>query len=133
MSKQDPSDKMQSLWLKVFNNSKVNGAEYREDRLPSQSWLWPTDTFLQRRLRQVRANGADEPVIVAQNPTLRQTASRNEGATPQIASQSAAAKRAVDNATRPERNGNPPKGCGTVIEWEDIDERLNWFARPNHN
>ncbi len=133
MSKQDAGAKMQSLWLKVFNNSKVNGSEYREDRLPSQPWLWPTDTFLQRRLREVRANAANEPVILAQNPTLRQTASRYDGAAPQIASQSATAKRPVDNATRTEGNGNPSRERGMVIEWEDIDERLNWFARPNNN
>jgi len=133
MSKQDSSAKMQSLWLNVFHNSKVNGAEYREDRLPSQPWSWPTDTFLQRRLREVRANGTDELVIVAQNPTLRQTVSKNEGAAAQTASPSTAANRPVDNATRPESNCNPLKEHGMVIEWEDIDERLNWFARPNNN
>lgn len=128
MSKQDHSEKMQSFWLNVFHNSKVNGAEYREDHLPSQTWTRPTETYLQRRLREVRANGADEPVIVAQNPTLRQASPRDVDAV----AQSAAAKRPVDNATRPETNGKPRKDKGLVIEWDDIDERLTWFARPNN-
>ncbi len=129
MSKQDHSDKMHSFWLNVFHNSKVNGAEYREDHLPSQTWSWPSDTYLQRRLKEVRANGADEPVILAQNPTLGQTGQiQMDGR-----SRSSGAKQPVDNATRPETNGKPQKDKGLVIEWDDIDERLAWFARPNNN
>ncbi|HSQ13488.1 MAG TPA: hypothetical protein VLM90_10725, partial [Candidatus Deferrimicrobium sp.] len=79
MGKPDHREKMRNFWLDVFSNSKANGAEYREDRLPSHTWSWPTDTYLQRRLRMVRAAAADEPVIVAQNPTLRQPAPREEG------------------------------------------------------
>jgi len=111
MSKQDHDEKMPSIWLNVFHNSKVNGAEYREDRLPSHPWSWPTDTYLQRRLRAVRAKTAGEPVIVAQNPTLRQSASRDEAAAPQRRSRSAT-RRPVDHANRPNGNRAMAKGKG---------------------
>jgi hypothetical protein len=45
-----------SFWLRVFYNSKVNGAPYAGDKLPANNWSWPTDTYLQRRLRQVRSD-----------------------------------------------------------------------------
>ena len=130
MSKSDHSEKMRSFWLEVFSNSKVNGAEYREDRLPSHTWSWPTDTYLQRRLRELRTAATDEPVIVAQNPTLRQPASRDDAMAAQTQSPSATRKPA-DNANRPNRETVKQKGL--VIEWEDIDERLSWFARPSNN
>jgi len=134
MSKQDHREKMQGFWLNVFHNSKVNGAEYREDKLPSHTWSWPTDTYLQRRLREVRANAADEPVIVAQNPTLPRPSLREVDAVPQAAVQRVpVAKRPVDNATRPDSKGKPEKEKGLVIEWDDIDERLAWLARPSNN
>jgi len=134
MSKQDHSEKMQSFWLNVFNNSKVNGAEYREDNLPSHTWSWPSDTYLQRRLREVRANAPDEPVIVAQNPTLPRPTLKEVDAVPQAVSQrSTIARRPVDNATRAESNGKAENEKGLVIEWDDIDERWAWFARPSNN
>lgn len=43
-----------SFWQLVFSQSKVNGAAYRGEQLQGQVWNWPTDTFLQRRLQQVR-------------------------------------------------------------------------------
>lgn len=121
MAKQDDGGKPQSYWLNVFHNSKVNGAEYREDHLPSQTWTWPTDPYLQRRLKEVRANSIDEPVIVAQNSTLRE-AGQNQ---PDGRARAGAAKQPVDNAKRKEK--------GLVVEWDDIDDRLTWFARPNNN
>lgn len=130
MGKSDHSEKMRSLWLEVFSNSKVNGAEYREDRLPSHTWSWPTDTYLQRRLRELRATATDEPVIVAHNPTLRQPAPRDGGMAPQPKNPRAK-RRPADNANRP--TGETAKQKGLVIEWEDIDERLSWFARPSNN
>jgi hypothetical protein len=130
MSKPDHTEKMRSFWLDVFSNSKVNGAEYREDRLPSHTWSWPTDTYLQRRLRQLRTAGTDEPVIVAQNPTLRQPAPREREVALQPQSLDAKRKPA-DNANRPNRETAKQKGL--VIEWEVIDERLSWFARPSNN
>ncbi|MGZ8452220.1 MAG: hypothetical protein ACXWZE_08990, partial [Candidatus Binatia bacterium] len=49
-----------SLWLQVFNNSKVNGAPYLGDDLPAHRWTWPTDTYMRRRLRSLHAHGGDE-------------------------------------------------------------------------
>jgi hypothetical protein len=43
-----------NFWQVVFNQSKVNGAEYFGDRLPSHSWEWPKDTFLQKRLNELK-------------------------------------------------------------------------------
>ena len=123
---------MQSVWLNIFHNSKVNGADYREDRLPLHRWSWPTDTYLQRRLRVVRVKAVDEPVIVAQNPTLRQSTPWDEVAAPQRQDHSAT-RRLVDNANRPNSNRAMAKEKGLVIEWDNIDERLAWFARPNNN
>lgn len=55
-------DARATSWLQVFNNSKVNGAPYEGEKLPAQLWCWPTDTYLQRRLREVRAqDGEAEP------------------------------------------------------------------------
>ena len=130
MGKPDHSEKMRSFWLDVFSNSKVNGAAYREDHLPLRTWSWPTDTYLQRRLRMVRAAATDEPVIVVQNPTLCQPVSRDDEVTPQPQSRSAT-RRPADNADRPNREEAQQKGL--VMEWEDIDERLSWFARPSNN
>lgn len=130
MAKSDEREKMPSFWLNVFTNSKVNGAEYREDKLPLHTWSWPTDTFLQRRLRTVRAHAADERVIVAQNPTLRQPAAREDASVPQRQN-SRAPRRPVDNANRP--TYHPAHENGRGIEWDNPDERLNWLARPSKN
>ncbi len=43
-----------SYWQLVFSQSKVNGATYSGEQLQGYVWNWPTDTFLQRRLRQIR-------------------------------------------------------------------------------
>ena len=43
-----------SYWQLVFNQSRVNGAEYFGDRLPCNSWDWPKDTFLQKRLSELK-------------------------------------------------------------------------------
>jgi hypothetical protein len=43
-----------SFWQLVFTQSKVNGARYIGEQLPGSNWDWPKDTFLQRRLRQVK-------------------------------------------------------------------------------
>jgi hypothetical protein len=49
-----------SFWLQVFSNSKVNGAAYWGDKLPANNWSWPTDTYLQKRLREVRERVVEE-------------------------------------------------------------------------
>ena len=33
------------FWLRVFSNSKVNGAPYWGDNLPAYQWAWPTGTI----------------------------------------------------------------------------------------
>ena len=43
-----------SFWQLVFTQSKVNGAAYEGEQLPGTNWKWPKDTFLQRRLREMR-------------------------------------------------------------------------------
>lgn len=43
-----------SMWQQIFLQSKANGAPYHGDQLPAWEWKWPKDTFLQRRLRELR-------------------------------------------------------------------------------
>jgi hypothetical protein len=43
-----------SFWQSVFLQSKVNGAPYRGEQLPLRPWNWPTNTYLQRRLKLAR-------------------------------------------------------------------------------
>jgi hypothetical protein len=43
-----------SFWQLVFAQSKANGGLYMGEELPGRNWHWPKDTYLQRRLRQVR-------------------------------------------------------------------------------
>ena len=48
-----------SLWRKIFSNSRANGAPYFGDYLPAHLWSWPSGTYLQRRLREVRENDGE--------------------------------------------------------------------------
>jgi len=43
-----------SYWQLVFLQSKVNGATYNGEELPGRNWVWPKDTYLQRRLKTHR-------------------------------------------------------------------------------
>jgi hypothetical protein len=49
-----------SFWQQVFSQSIINGAPYKGDQLPGRNWNWPKDTYLQRRLREVRWCQASE-------------------------------------------------------------------------
>jgi hypothetical protein len=49
-----------NYWQLVFTQSRVNGAEYFGDRLPCNSWDWPKNTFLQRRLNELKRRRWDE-------------------------------------------------------------------------
>jgi hypothetical protein len=49
-----------SFWQLVFLHSKVNGAPYEGENLAGHSWKWPKDTFLQRRLKEIRWNRCAE-------------------------------------------------------------------------
>ena len=60
---------VQSFWQLVFGQSKVNGARYDGENLTTSPWLWPTNTYLQRR-RQLLKNsqafdqsGQDEAAV----------------------------------------------------------------------
>ncbi len=43
-----------SFWQAVFLESKVNGASYYGDILPSHAWSWPKKTYLQLRLQTLK-------------------------------------------------------------------------------
>ena len=43
-----------SFWQLVFLQSKVNGAQYTGEWLSLRSWQWPENTYLQRRLKDLR-------------------------------------------------------------------------------
>jgi hypothetical protein len=45
-----------SRWQRVFSQSKVNGAYYDGEKLPTLPWHWPQDTFLQRRRRFLKSS-----------------------------------------------------------------------------
>ena len=49
-----------NYWQLVFTQSRVNGAEYFGDRLPCNSWDWPKNTFLQKRLNELKKRRWDE-------------------------------------------------------------------------
>jgi hypothetical protein len=59
-----------SFWLRVFSNSKVNGAPYWGDDLPAYPWAWPTGTYMQQRLRTVRAGTGDIDLRIAPNEAV---------------------------------------------------------------
>jgi hypothetical protein len=45
-----------SRWQMVFSQSKVNGASYDGEKLPTLPWHWPKDTFLQRRRQLLKSS-----------------------------------------------------------------------------
>jgi hypothetical protein len=65
-----------NFWQLVFNQSKVNGAEYFGDRLPSHSWHWPKDTFLQRRLDELKKR---RPRIAQEHSVVERASSACSG------------------------------------------------------
>ena len=46
--------KKPSYWQMVFLQSKANGTNYSEDDLPGGNWVWPKETYLQRRLESMK-------------------------------------------------------------------------------
>ena len=54
MEQTDSENFKPSYWQLVFSQSKANGAPYHGELLPGRNWDWPKDTYLQRRLQQVR-------------------------------------------------------------------------------
>ena len=45
-----------STWQLIFLQSKANSALYDEDRLPTQNWAWPQETWFQKRRDYLREN-----------------------------------------------------------------------------
>jgi hypothetical protein len=43
-----------TTWQRIFLQSKVNGAPYQEEE-QGFKWLWPKNTYLQRRLQYLRS------------------------------------------------------------------------------
>jgi hypothetical protein len=43
-----------TYWQLIFLQSKVNGTPDNTEALPVQSWDWPKDTYLQRRLHRIK-------------------------------------------------------------------------------
>jgi hypothetical protein len=43
-----------TAWEAIFTQSPVNHGHYADAELPQCNWQWPTRTWLQRRLEQVR-------------------------------------------------------------------------------
>ena len=65
MSQKEESMKSDSLvetsrWQLVFSQSKVNGAYYNGEQLPTLPWHWPKDTFLQRRRQLLKSSRPQE-------------------------------------------------------------------------
>jgi hypothetical protein len=54
MQEAEPKLKTPSYWQLIFLQSKVNGAPYKGEALPGQSWDWPKDTYFQRRLHLIK-------------------------------------------------------------------------------
>jgi hypothetical protein len=54
MQETEPQLKNPTYWQLIFLQSRVNGAPDNAEALPVQSWDWPKDTFLQRRLHRIK-------------------------------------------------------------------------------
>src|SRR5262249_32914534 len=55
-----------SSWQLMFLQSKVNDARYDGDRLVTQNWHWPKETWFQMRLRDLRKTYARTPKNLSQ-------------------------------------------------------------------
>jgi len=45
-----------TFWQLIFIQSKVNGGVYDGDRLLTQNWKWPNETWFQTRLCELRTS-----------------------------------------------------------------------------
>jgi len=62
MRKQAYDLKRPTTWQRIFLQSKVNGAPYREEQQNDFKWRWPEDTYLKRRLQYLRSfQSPDKP------------------------------------------------------------------------
>lgn len=122
MANLENNENSQSVWVNVFSNSRVNGAAYSEDELPLQTWSWPTDTFMQRRLRALRTNAIPEPVRQVQQPSQPQAAPQRDELSlhRQHANRS---QRKLEKSRRANRRVATAQESGPVTGWEGLEER----------
>jgi hypothetical protein len=52
--------KIMNQWEWIFRQSKVNDGLYDGDRLATQNWDWPSQTWFQERLEHFRAANAKQ-------------------------------------------------------------------------
>jgi hypothetical protein len=64
-----------SYWESVFLQSKVNRGAYDGDRLPTQNWDWPRETWFQKRLGYLRKT---QPVLQCEDRTGLVIASQSQ-------------------------------------------------------
>lgn len=48
-----------NTWELIFIQSRANDGWYSEDALPTHVWAWPKETWLKKRLRDLRSAGKD--------------------------------------------------------------------------
>ena len=61
-----------SLWQRIFSQSKVNGAPYSGEELLPFNWSWPTNTYLQHRLQYVRRYRSSDERVDLNRPDCQQ-------------------------------------------------------------
>ena len=132
----DDTQRLQSFWLQVFNNSKANGAPNRSDHLLLQSWSWPTDTYSQRRRQKLRVNPADELTIVAQNDTASQCTDSAVVEEPTLEHAPQSSEIVTVDKTESElplqaEQATILEAQPMPIECDETDERFSWLATPN--
>jgi siderophore synthetase component len=62
-----PLSKYQAIWARA----KRNGTVQDFDSLPAHKWQWPTATFLQRRLAELKKRQIKNPLRVCKQRELR--------------------------------------------------------------
>ena len=58
-------------WELIFSQSKVNDGLYNGDRLSTQNWEWPRQTWFQERLEHLRATQAKPLTDLIHNAAAR--------------------------------------------------------------
>jgi hypothetical protein len=48
-----------NTWELIFIQSRANDGWYNEDALPTHVWAWPKETWLKKRLRELRSEEKD--------------------------------------------------------------------------
>ena len=81
MEETEPQLKKPSYWQLIFLQSKVNGAPYKGEVLPGQSWDWPKDTYLRRRLNLIKILGLTIPpnVLARADKAIKEASAKAGG------------------------------------------------------